>query len=265
MSDGRTPEEAGAWAYERLHVEALFRQWADPVLEAAAVSPGDRVLDVACGTGVLARAALERVGSTGSVTGLDIDPAMLSVAEDIEPSVTWIEGRADRLPFEDAEFDAVASQFGLMFFPDRRGAIREMIRCTKQGGRVVVSVWDALERSAAYPTAVELLQRRAGPEAADALRAPFVLGDVDELRSLFDAAGAARVEIDTRQGTARFPSVRSMVEADLRGWLPVMGVHLDDDLIESILADADRELSEHVTVDGRMVFDAPAHIVTASL
>ena len=252
-----------AWAYEHLHVGALFGQWADPVLDAAGVAVGNRVLDVACGTGVVARAALARVGSTGSVVGLDIGPAMLAVARSIEPAVDWVEGRAGGLPFEDAEFDAVVSQFGLMFFPDRVGAIREMLRCAKPGARVSVAVWDALERSAAYPISVHLLERRAGPAAADALRAPFVLGDVDELRDLFVAAGAAEVSIDTRHGTARFPSVRTMVEADLRGWLPVMGVVLDDELIEQVLAEAEEALGSYVTDDGRMVFDAPAHIVTA--
>lgn len=262
MSDDRAAAIEGAQAYERLHVAALFRQWADPVLEAAGVSGGDRILDVACGTGVLARQARGRVGSAGSVCGLDVDPGMLSVAEMIDPEVRWTEGEAGDLPFDDGEFDAVVSQFGMMFFPDRVRAIGEMLRCTKPGRRVAVAVWDSLERSEAYPITVDLLDRRAGPTAADALRAPFVLGDTEELRDIFDEAGATGVSIDTRNGTARFPSIRSMVEADLRGWLPVMGVHLDDELIESILGEAETALREFETADGEMVFAAAAHIVT---
>ena len=252
-----------AWAYEGLHVDALFRQWAEPVLDAAGVAAGSRVLDVACGTGIVAREACARVGPSGAVTGLDIDAGMLAVAQRLEPGVDWREGDAADLPFGADEFDAVVSQFGLMFFPDRVGAIREMLRCAKPGSRVVVAVWDSLERSAAYPISVDLLNRRAGPAAADALRAPFVLGDTDELRALFELAGASAVSITTQTGTARFPSVRSMVEADLRGWLPVMGVSLDDELIELILDEADEALGTYVTEDGEMVFDAPAHIVTA--
>lgn len=257
------PAVEGARAYEALHVGALFRQWAEPVLDAAGVSVGHRVLDVACGTGIVARHALGRVGPTGSVTGLDIGPGMLAVAQSIEPAVDWIEGDAGRLPFGDDAFDAVVSQFGLMFFPDRVQAIREMLRCARPGAGVAVAVWDALENSAAYPISVDLLHRRAGAAAADALRAPFVLGDTARLAGLFEEAGATSVSIDTRHGTARFPSVRSMVEADLRGWLPVMGVVLDDDLIEQILAEAQVVLGDYVTADGQMVFDAPAHIVTA--
>lgn len=267
MSDGSTDELtaaiAGAQAYEDLHVDALFRQWAEPVLSAAGVAQGDQVLDVACGTGIVARAAIARVGSSGSVTGLDIGAGMLTVAQQIEPRVTWVEGAAGDLPFGDGAFDAVVSQFGLMFFPDRVGAIREMLRCVRPGGAVVVAVWEALERSAAYPRSVDLLERLAGRAAADALRAPFALGDPDALRELFVAAGAVSIEVETRTGTARFPGVRSMVEADVRGWLPVMDVRLDETLIEEILREADRVLDEYVAADGTMVFDAPAHIVTA--
>lgn len=263
MEDELSQAIEGARAYEDLHVNALFRQWTDPVLDAAGVASGDRVLDVACGTGVVCRDALARVGPGGSVTGLDIDAGMLAVAESIEPGVAWVEGDAGRLPFDDDDFDAVVCQFGLMFFPDPVLALREMLRCTRPGRRVVVAVWDSLERTEAYPISVDLLHRRAGPAAADALRAPFVLGDIDKLRGLFGQAGASSISIDTHHGTARFPSVRSMVEADLRGWLPIMGVVLDEELIESILAEADAVLDDFVTADGAMTFDAPAHIVTA--
>ena len=265
MSDQLGPDVEAAWAYERLHVNALFRQWADPVLAAAGVTTGNSVLDVACGTGVVARAAHTRVGAGGSVTGLDLGRGMLAVAESIEPEVSWVEGDAGQLPFDGDSFDAVVSQFGLMFFPDPVLAIREMLRCVRPGGAVAVAVWDALERSEAYPISVDLLHRRAGAGAADALRAPFVMGDIGELRGLFEEAGATAISSSTQHGTATFPSVRSMVEADLRGWLPVMGVVLDEALIQSLLSEADEALSEYVASDGTMVFDAPAHIVVAQV
>jgi len=123
-------------------------------------------------------------------------------------------------------------------------------------------VWDDLERSAVYPIEVELLERRAGRAAADALRAPFVLGNVDELLALFRGAGVNSVEIRMKTGTARFPSIRAMVEADLRGWLPVMGVELAQDLIEGILLETEDALREFVTPEGQVVFDSPALIIT---
>lgn len=254
---------AAARAYEDLHVAALFGEWADPLLDAAEVTAGQRVLDVACGTGVVARRALSRVGATGDVTGLDAAPGMLAVAEQVEPGVRWVEGEAGTLPFDDDEFDAVVCSFGLMFFGDRDRAVREMLRCARPATPVAASVWASLEQAEAYATTVALLERMAGTAAADALRAPFVLGDPGELTGVFERAGASTVSLRAHVGTARFPSVRVMVEAELRGWLPVMGVHLDEASIEAILAESELVLVDYVAGDGTMVFPAPGHIVTA--
>jgi SAM-dependent methyltransferase len=256
-------EIAAAAAYEDLHVPALFRQWSPIVLDLAEVGEGDRVLDVACGTGVLAREAEARCGASGSVAGLDASEGMLAIAERLAPTISWQQGTADSLPYHSDSFDAVVSQFGLMFFPDRNAAIREMLRVLKPGRRLALAVWDALENSEAYLEEVALLERRAGRAAADALRAPFVLGDKADLSSLISDAGGLAVEISTHHGTARFPSVRTMVEADLRGWLPVMGVMLAEELIEGILTEAEQVLSLYVTETGSVEFDSPAHLVTA--
>jgi hypothetical protein len=137
-----------------------------------------------------------------------------------------------------------------------------MKRVLVSGGRVAVAVWESLERSEAYPREVELLERLAGPEAADALRAPFVLGDPAELEELFRGAGIESVDVSTQRGTARFPSIRTMVEADLRGWLPVMGVRLSEKQIQRILREAERALGEYETTSGAVEFESPAHIVS---
>ena len=125
-------------------------------------------------------------------------------------------GAAESLPFPDQSFDAVVSQFGLMFFMDRRQALREMLRVLAPGGRLVVAVWDSLETMPAYAAEVALLEQTAGRQAADALRAPFVLGNRQHLATLFSEAGVDSPEITTHHGTAQFPSIRTMVEADLR-------------------------------------------------
>jgi SAM-dependent methyltransferase len=250
-------------AYEALFVPALFEQWAPKVADAAQIQPGQRALDVACGTGILARELTSRMGSSGRVAGIDPSPGMVAVAKHLAPAVEWREGVAESLPFPDQSFDAVVSQFGLMFFTDRRQALREMLRVLASGGHLAVAVWDSLDNIPAFARLVALLEQTAGRRAADALRAPFTLGDRRELDTLVTEAGVAPAEITTHHGTARFPSIRTMVEAELRGWLPVVGVILAEDQIGRILQEAEHALSSHADTDGRVTFQLSAHLVTA--
>ncbi len=255
---------AAARAYEALHVPALFRQFTGPMASAAGIEAGHRVLDVACGTGVLAREAARRVGPDGSVTGLDATPGMLAIARELGPGLQWREGFAQELPFEDRSFDTVVCQFGLMFFPDRVAALREMLRVLVPGGGLAIAVWDSLERSQAYPEFVALLEEMAGTAAADALRAPFVLGDDAQLVDLLREAGATSIEVERHMGTARFPDIQTMVEADLRGWLPVMGVTLSEDVMRRILAGTVSLLARYLTPKGNLEFQAPALVARAA-
>jgi ubiquinone/menaquinone biosynthesis C-methylase UbiE len=142
----RSPAEV----YDEFFVPALFQQWGNVVADAAGVGLGQRVLDVACGTGVLACAAAERVGNRGTVVGLDPNEEMLTVARRKNSSIEWRDGRAESLPFPDESFDAVASQFGFMFFEDRHATLREMIRVLRPGGRLAVAVCDSLDHSPGY-------------------------------------------------------------------------------------------------------------------
>jgi SAM-dependent methyltransferase len=253
-----------AKAYEALFVAALFAQWASKVVQSIGVRPGHKVLDVACGTGVLAREALAVTGGAGYVAGLDPNPGMLAVARELEPGVDWRQGVAEAIPFPSESFDVVVSQFGLMFFEDRELALREMLRALVPGGHLGVAVWDQLTNVPAYAAEVALLERLAGPPAANAIRAPFVLGDRAHLAQLFRDAGAGAVKVTTHEGAARFPSIRVMIEADLRGWLPVVGVVLAERQIADIVSEAETLLGEYVGTDGQVRFAMPAHLVTAT-
>ena len=129
-----------------------------------------------------------------------------------------------------------------MFFSKRQLAISEMLRVLKPQGRLAVAVWDSTDRLPAYAVEVALIERIAGKQDANVLRAPFVLGDRQELATLFEKAGTVSVEITTQPGTARFPSIQMMVEADLRGWLPVLDVVLPEEQNQHILEEAEGDL-----------------------
>lgn len=260
----RDQVEAAA-SYQDKLVPALMEEWAPRVADAAHIRPGDRVLDVACGTGVLARAAASRAAPGGAVTGLDLAAGMLAIAARLSPGITWRQGSATALPFPDRSFDAVVSQFGLMFFPDPAGALREMMRVLVPGGRLAVAVWGSLADTPAYAAEVALAERHAGPTVADMLRQPFVLGEGSRLADLLRAAGIAGATVGLWPGRGRFPNIRSMVEVDVRDWLPLVGIVLDDALIEKILAEAETVLKPFVVQEGAGVsFASPAVVAAAS-
>jgi len=253
-----------ATSYEEFFLPALFNQWTPHVLNAAQVDPGQKVLDVACGTGVLARAALARVSPGGSVAGLDLNPGMLAVAAKVEPRIAWRQGMAESLPYSDESFDVVVSQFGLMFFPDRLAAVREIHRVLVSEGRLAVAVWDSLDHIPGYAAEVALVERVAGEQAAGPLRAPFILGDIEELAALFKSAGVRDVSNMTYYGVARFPSIRSMLDADVKGWLPLFGITLGNEEIDRIYKEAEQELSSFLSPAGTVAFDLSAHILSGS-
>ena len=167
---------AAAEVYEQFFVPALFRQFAEPMLDVVAAGDGDRLLDVGAGTGVVGRAALKRVGGRGSVVAVDPNEGMLTVAERLAPAMDTRRGVAEQLPVDRAEMNCVTCQFALMFFSDRRRAVEEMRRVLRPGGRVAVATWASVGDSPGYAAMVELLEEEIGDWAADALRAPFCLG-----------------------------------------------------------------------------------------
>lgn len=250
-----------AEVYESFFVPALFAEWPDRVLAAAGVGKGQRVLDVACGTGILARSALAWVGAGGQIVGLDLNQGMLDVARRKAPMLEWRQGRAEMLPFAAESFDAVVSQFGLMFFQDRAAALREMIRVLRPGGRLAIAVWGALDATPGYAAMVDLLVRLFGEDMANGLRAPYNLGDIHVLRAELHAAGLPRATIVTESGMARFPSIDDWVYTDIRGW--VLSDRLDDIQFQRLLESARHDLNGFVGADGSVAFAAPAHIVTA--
>ena len=181
--------------YERHIVLAIFARWAPDLIEAAGVRSGERVLDVACGTGVVTRLLAERVGAGGRVVGLDRDPGMLAVARTAASrlNIEWLEGSAVKMPLPDAAFDAVVCQQGLQFFPDRPAALREMRRVLVPGGRLALSVWRSIDHAPGFRVLEQALARRIGPEKA--ALPPFSLGDPEAIRAMVAGAGFREVRV----------------------------------------------------------------------
>lgn len=261
MGDTGQVTSGAAEFYDEFFVSALFGEWAPRVVAAAELAPGMRVLDVACGTGVVTLEAAEAVAPRGTVAGIDLNPGMLAVARRKAPDIEWHEGAAEALPFETGVFDATLCQFGLMFFTDKKAALSEMWRVLRPGGRLVVALWGSLGEAPGYAGMTLLLSRLFGDAIADLLRAPYSLGDPHALRSLLVSAGVTEAEIKRVEGEARFPSIRAWVECDVRGW--TLADELDDTQFELLVAEAERELSRFVTGDDSVRFAHPALIASA--
>jgi SAM-dependent methyltransferase len=249
-----------AVVYEQDFVPALFGQWAPRLADAVDLRPRDRVLDVGCGTGVVAREAALRVGSGGRVVGLDLNESMLAVAKRMRPEIEWRQGDVIQLPFEDESFDAVVSQFMLMFIADRVTAIKEMWRVLAPGGRLAVAAWMAFERSAGDVALAKIARRLIGDDAAEAFRAPYVLGDDSEFLALFHSAGILDAKLETREGWFSFSSIDEMVRVWVKGWVLA---DLDDETYAALLKEARKDLMRFCNGDGEIRLPMDAHIVTA--
>lgn len=254
---------AAGRGYESLFVPALFEQWTKHLIEGARIREGSHVLDIACGTGVLARQALSRTGTSGRVTGVDPAPGMLATAKEIEPRIDWILCGAESLDLSDETFDSVVSQFGMMFFQDRQKSAEEMFRVLQPGGYLAIAVWNSVEKNPAYADIIEVLQEQVGTAAADALRLPYSLGNADEVTAVLNRSGFADISVETKVEPARFPSSRHMVEAELRGWLPLFDIFLNEAEINDVLIESDRTLSRYAETSGEAVFPTSAHVITA--
>ncbi|WP_457939300.1 class I SAM-dependent methyltransferase [Mesorhizobium sp. 10J20-29] len=256
LDEVRDPAEI----YDTRFVPALFAQWAPVVAAEADVRKGDRVLDVACGTGALTLAVAKIVGTNGHVVGLDANPQMLAVARRKSIKIEWLEGMAEALPLPDKSFDVVVSQFGLMFFDNKSQALREMMRVLKPSGRLSVAVCDSVENSPGYGTFALLLDRLFGRQVGDAFRAPFSLGDTGRLHEICREAGIEDAEIVQRNEKVRFESVDAMVSTE-RACVWTLGGVLTDDQFERLLLESERALGPFTTDSRAIEFDMPSLII----
>lgn len=239
---GSAPEN-----YERYFVPAIGGPFATDLIEAAALRPGERVLDVACGTGIVARRAAERVGPTGAVAGLDLNPGMLAVARSAAPpdgSIEWHRASAEAMPLPDETFDVVLCQLGLQFVPDKSAALREMRRVLSSGGRLVLSVVGPTPP--AFAIMEQALARHINPGISAFVRMVFSLHDPAELKRLIDDAGFRDVAVKLTPKPLRLPPPAEFL------WQYIWSTPLIDAVSQA--DDASRAALEREVVEGWQPF-----------
>jgi ubiquinone/menaquinone biosynthesis C-methylase UbiE len=252
---------AAAEMYESQYVPALFAEWAPRLVELAGVAPGQAVLDVACGTGIVARRVADFQRGQGRVVGLDLNEAMLAVARRVRPDLEWRQGDAGRLPFPAGGFDVALCQMAFMFFPDRAQVLREMVRVVTADGTVALSVPSRLDSQPAYAPFVQMAARHAGPEALGLLGTYFASGDLDELRSLVEKAGLRIAATRTHLGRVRCPSVDAFVVTEVES--TPLRERISDAIYARIREEARELLRPFTTPGGAVEIPLEGHVIAA--
>jgi ubiquinone/menaquinone biosynthesis C-methylase UbiE len=255
--------------YDQYFVPAIFVPWTRVLLEHAAPNASEHVLDVACGTGVVARSIAPLIGPEGKVVALDVSSDMLAVARALPAPagavIEWREGDALALP--DGPFDLVLCQQGLQFFPDPAAAVREMRRVLDIGGRVILSVWQPLQLHVVYEALFQSTAHHLDATVADLAHA-WSLGDVEKLRELFDGAGFQGLEIKQESVVVQFPSPDRFVELTVLGGATTIPAFAElSEAERAALVESVKEETEDVLKEYRdeqtVAFPMFAHTVVA--
>jgi ubiquinone/menaquinone biosynthesis C-methylase UbiE len=257
----KRPVGGAAENYERYFVPTLGTAWANALLEAANLRPGERVLDVACGTGAVTRRAAEQVGSSGSVTGVDLNPDMLTIARKSTAAIDWHQGDAAALPLPDGAFDVVVSSLGLQFVADKPSALREMHRVLAPGGRVAISTVGPTPPM--FAVLVQALARHVSPEVAGFMGGTFSLYDPEQLQTLATDAGFDAIDVRALEQSVNLPAPAEFLWQYVHS-TPLAGAiaPLDDaargDLVHDVVAGW-----QSFVRSGELVFKGNAVITTA--
>jgi ubiquinone/menaquinone biosynthesis C-methylase UbiE len=254
--------------YERLLVPAKFLPWAEDLVRIGNPQPGNKVLDVACGTGTVTRLIPPYVGVSGTTTGLDFNADRLEVAAALPLTsgfvIEWKVGDACDLPFRDAEFDLVFCQQGLQFFPDKLQALKEMHRVLVTGGRLILGVWCSFEHQPGGRAMADALERHVSPEAGDIRREPFCFGDADVIEHLVAEAGFHNIMVNPTVKNVHFPSAEAFTKRYISARVPLnmLVAAANEKAREAVVADVNAALKRYETDNG-LELPTAVNVVTA--
>lgn len=248
------PTLSPAEAYEEYHLPAIFEPLSSILLDHAAPQPGEALLDVACGTGIVTRRAATIVGNEARIVGVDLNPGMVEVARTVAPTsdsgIEWMQGDGAALDLPDHTFDLVLCQQGLQFFPDRAAGAREMRRVVRDTGRAGLAVWQGLDRHPLFAALAEAelpeLARFGVPVTHADLVAPFSCGDPDVLRDLLRAAGFRNVDVAQASIVARFADPDRFIERLEFAYAAVVPAFAEDPSVFADYLDAVTERTQDV-------------------
>jgi SAM-dependent methyltransferase len=258
--------DAVAASYDDVLVPVLFRPWAERLVREQGPWEGQRVLDLAAGTGVVARHLVEHVGSGGHVIAADINADMLAVARERFGSagvgrVTFVESAAHPLDVESESVDAVVCQQGFQFFPELGAAAGEVHRVLRAGGRAIASCWRDVDRCEFFGAVCDVLRGMGEAGLSDLMRRPFVQ-DGSELRDGFEEAGFDDVTLAEQDLPLVFDSVETALDAAYA--TPIgPGLRALSDEARAGFRSALAERIASLSADGRTMGDMVSHVIVA--
>lgn len=247
--------------FEKVLVPAIFRPWAEDLVDRSPPTASERIFDVACGTGIVARVARARVGAATRIAGADLQPAMIAMARAVAPDIEWHEADALALPFEEGAFDRVFCQQGLQFFADRAAGLREMRRVLAPGGHVAISTWRALDEQ----PFLAAIHRAASRHVEVPPDRRLSLGDAGELASLLESAGFRSVRVETVARTERYDDAAQIVRLHTTAIVPgfsTMDSAERDRLADAVLDEMKDTIERHADGTG-VAYEMRANIAIA--
>ena len=245
--------------YDRYLGPVLFDPYAADLVARLDLPENASVLELACGTGIVTRRLRDRLGPTARLVATDLNEAMLGYAGmkfSPEDAVEWKQADATELPFANQSFDAVVSQFGLMFFPDKERAVRETFRVLKPGGTLIFSVWDAIERNDLPHIAHGIISKFFEDKPPDFYDIPFSVHDPEAIKSLVSAAGFRQIQVSLLPLEAISSSARDAAKGLVHGNPVITAIRERDEssipVIEAAVAAAVAAQCGDKPVRGRM-------------